>query len=117
MSVPVMTAIAAGVLVLGSPVLLASNAAAAGATAASAADSASLAIADSVLGFLASGTEMEPCALAADLVRRHGATLAGCEVDTVSGEARVTANARIGLFSVTRSARAGPPDEAPTARL
>ncbi|QNN63905.1 helicase [Leucobacter denitrificans] len=104
-----MAAIAAGVLIIGTPALVASNAVAAGARAASAADAAALAAADASVG-LSTVVVEDPCALAAEVAERNNLELRACEVDGSSGSARVTTVARTGLVSVSRSAHAGPPE-------
>lgn len=102
-----MTALAAGVLIIGAPVLLAANSAVAAAHAGSAADAGALAAADAALG-LYPDPSVDPCALAAEVARQNRASLHACDVDLATGRARVTASVRVGLFTVSRSAHAGP---------
>lgn len=68
-----------------------------------AADAGALAAADTAIG-IHPGV---PCAIAADVVAAHGATLAACEVEGVV--ATVTASAEVAGLPVSVSARAGPP--------
>lgn len=107
MSAPMMAAVAASALVIAIPVLTAADAVAAGTRAANAADAAALAAADAMHGYAVSAAE--PCELAAHLVNLHHASLIDCTVNAETGDARVTTSIRVGLFHVTRAARAGPP--------
>lgn len=108
MSVPVMVAVAAGSLVLAVPVIVASQSVAAGARAAQAADAAVLAAADLSLGVIELDG-MDSCGLAAEVALMNGANLGECVIEENRGEARVSVTVRIGLFSVTKVAHAGPP--------
>lgn len=103
-----MVAVAAGTILLGVPVLVASGTVVAGARAANAADAAALAAADAMLG-IAVATDTDPCGLAGELATRHGATVARCDLAESQLEARITVVVRSGLMTVTREARAGPP--------
>lgn len=107
MSTPVMVAIACGAVLLGMPVLAASQATIAAARAASAADSAALAGADALLGLLS--TEADPCGVAQDIVEAVGGTLTHCAPDEDRLEIRVRVTVRAGVLTATREARAGPP--------
>jgi secretion/DNA translocation related TadE-like protein len=71
--------------------------------AAHAADAAALAAADALSGAVAG----VPCELAAELARRNGATLTGCDADGLVARVRVEIGLPLG--GVAASARAGPP--------
>lgn len=101
-----MAAVAAGAMFLGVPVLIAAGALGAAAQAGIAADAAALAAADAMMGLTAA--EIEPCALAAELVALHGARLDRCSLDPLAFEARVRASVSAGPLLIARSARAGP---------
>lgn len=109
MSVPLMVGVAAGTLLLGLPVLVASNAVVAGARAANAADAGALAAADALLG-RAAAVDVGPCELAAEVAVLHGAAVARCELDEAALDARVRVTVQLGVISVSREARAGPPN-------
>lgn len=106
MSTPVMVAVACGAVLLGMPVLAASQATVAASLAASAADSAALAGADAMLGFLS--VEADPCEMAQEIADAVGGALTDCEPDEERFEIRVRVAVRAGVVTVAREARAGP---------
>ena len=130
MSVPVAAALAAGTLILGAPILVATATATAGTLAASAADSAALAAADNLIGLNSLGSShwngsdsggvqgdvslshAGPCGVAAEIVGLHGAVLHSCTISDELLEVRVEVRTRAGPLSLTRVARAGPPNVA-----
>lgn len=116
-----MVALAAGTLILGAPVLVATASVTAGARAASAADSAALAAADALVGLNAfhSGhgshggdehTAADPCGFAAEIAALHDVVLHSCSFSYETLDARVEVRTRAGPFVLTRTARAGPPN-------
>lgn len=110
MSVPVTVAVAAGALILAVPVVVAAQSVAAEARASQAADASALAAADMSLGLIEWG-DFDPCDLAAEVSMLNGTDLSSCVIEQNGGEARVSVTVQIGLFSVTKSAHAGPPGE------
>ena len=50
-----------------------------------------------------------PCALAAEIAARNGATLVSCDAGSAPAEYRITVTSGTGPLAVTRRARAGPP--------
>jgi secretion/DNA translocation related TadE-like protein len=93
------------VVALGLVILLAQSAVMAS-RAAAAADLAALAAADALRGL----TEGEPCAVAADVARRHAATVVSCTAGAgQTVEVRTELLARTTLGPATGHARAGPP--------
>lgn len=98
-------AIAAVTLALAVPAVAASAALEAEQRAAGAADSAALAAADALLGFV----RAEPCSLAADVVHSFEAVLLECQLDWEHSQVRVVVGVQTIFGTVHSRARAGPP--------
>jgi secretion/DNA translocation related TadE-like protein len=77
---------------------------------AGAADAAALAAADTASGAVSG----DPCERAGQIAAASEASLAACELDGLI--ATVTVSGAFGTLTLTASARAGPPDEGPSAR-
>lgn len=105
MSAPALLAVAAASLALATPLIAASAALEAEARAAGAADAAALAAADAALGW----ADGDPCLLAGEVTSAVGVALSGCEVDSASGQVRVSASVQTIFGTVSVHAHAGPP--------
>lgn len=105
MSAPALLACAASALALGLPVIGAASALEAHHRVAAAADSAALAAADAVGGWI----DAVPCDLAASVVTAAATTLTECTVDAASGVVRISVNVYSVFGPLDAAARAGPP--------
>ncbi len=106
MSAPALIGCAAAALLLGLPVAGAAGALDTRLQVVAAADSAALAAADALNGWI----EADPCALAAEVARANGHRVETCTLDVERGLAAVSVTGATPFGAMRAEARAGPPN-------
>lgn len=101
---PLVVGVLAAVMIAGLTLVGAASAVAGAQRVGAAADSAALAAADVMLGWVAG----DPCEIAARVAQAHDTALVDCRAEGLS--MIVTVRATVLSIAVERSARAGPPD-------
>ncbi|MBC9942957.1 hypothetical protein ICL81_00245 [Leucobacter sp. cx-328] len=105
MSVPIAIGCVAAIVICGGIILAATHHSIAAAAAAGAADSAALAAADALAGYL----DAEPCAIAQTVAAAVGASITECVVNEVTASVLIGARIPTALGGVNGTARAGQP--------